>query len=327
MYLLELEKLQKGDIILLRSDSGISEIIRKLTKSQYSHGILYVGNGSIIDSDGYGVQANNVHRKLISKVDDVLVLRLKEITNKVTLIRIEDFARSKIGTEYATDEARIAMLNKELKAKKPNRQFCTRFIAQAYSYAGIKLVENADYCIPEELLNSDYLQIIDGITRKASESEIEFAKSENPLEKQVKIHNSIFTKARELSGCDVQTFEQISEMLIEKPEFDKELTEFISNSGYLTMMDEDADRNPWHYDANKMIEYYKDPNQIVAMAINIASGETQNRSRLNISIFAFNQLNKKHPREYYKMEIELYRKLIDYSRKREYEAIKVLKYF
>jgi len=327
MYLLDKDKLELGDIILIRSESRISQLVRRLTGSQFSHAILYVSVSSIIDSDGYGVQSNNLQRLLIEKEDDAVVLRVKDERKKDLIVKAEYFARQKIGTEYSTDEAKIATISKELEAKEPNRQFCTRFIAQAYENAGIMLVENSAYCVPEELLKSEELIIIENPLRKASAKEIEFANSENPLAKQREIHNNIFKKARELSGQDIQTFEQINELIIQRLEVDVELTKFVSESGYLTMMEDDIEKNPWHYNAEKMIAYYKNPEIIVDTAIFFASTEEKSRERLNMTIYSLVQLNKLYPREYFKMEIELYRKLIDFSFKRQTEALKVLKYY
>lgn len=327
MYLLDREKLELGDIVLIKSESRISQMVRRLTGSQYSHAILYVDVSSIIDSDGYGVQSNNLQRLLIENEDDAVVLRIKDENKKDKIIEAEIFARQKIGTEYSTDEAKIATISKELEAKEPNRQFCTRFIAQAYENAGIKLVENPAYCVPEELLNSKELVIIEKPLRRASAKEIEFANSENPLVKQREIHNSIFIKARELSGQDIQTFEQINDLIIQKPEIDSELTEFVMKSGYLTMMEDDIEKNPWHYNAEKMIEHYKHPEIIIDTAIFFASTEEKSRERLNMTIYTLIQLDKLYPRNYFKMEIGLYRKLIDFSFQRQTEALKVLKYY
>nr|WP_295706198.1 YiiX/YebB-like N1pC/P60 family cysteine hydrolase [uncultured Lacinutrix sp.] len=327
MYLLDYDKLELGDIILTKSNSRISEMVRRLTKSQFSHAILYVDVSSIIDSDGYGVQSNNIQRVLIENIEDAVVLRVKSKEHKDRLEQVEFFAREKIGTEYSTQEAKIATLTKELDAKEPNRQFCTRFIAQAFESAEIELVENSNYCVPEELLNSDKLEIVENPLRKASKLEIEFANSENPLENQREIHNDILRKARELSGADIQTFEQVNQLIIDRPEIDKELTDFTSKSGYLTLMEKDVERNPWHYDSEKMVNHYKVPEAIIDIAMFFATTEPKTRQRLEMTIYALIQFDKLHPREYFKMEIELYRKLIRFSFQRENEALKVLKHF
>ncbi|MEQ9230514.1 MAG: YiiX/YebB-like N1pC/P60 family cysteine hydrolase [Cyclobacteriaceae bacterium] len=326
MYCFEIDQLQPGDILLTRSDSRVSELVRRITGSRYSHAILYVGVSSIIESDGYGVQSNNLQRVLISQKDDAKVLRLKSDSRSTKTQNAEVFARRLVGTAYSTDEAKISHLKLESEAKEPNRQFCSRFVAQAYSNAGVNLVDNPDYCTPEDLLQSDLLIPVDDCLRVATDKEIEFANSENPMDEQTKIHNKIFDKARVLTGNDVQTFEQLNESIIEFPEIDVEMTEFVRKSGYLDMMEWDEKKNPQHYDPKKLVEYYKDPNQILEVALRFASIEAKMRERIEMTISHLIQLNKVYPREYFNMEIELYHKLIEYSRKRETAAINALKH-
>lgn len=324
MYLLDADKLEVGDIILVRSSSRLSQLIRKVTQSQYSHAILYVGAHSIIDSDGYGVQANNIQRLLIENIDDAKVLRLKG--GHKYLNKVEEFARQKIGTEYSEEEAKLAAIREEFdtQLQNPNRQFCTRFIAQSYQNAGIKLVENPDYCVPEELWTSEKLTIIDKVLRKATKKDIDFAKSDNPLEKQKDMHNAIFQEARRLSGVDVQNFEQFIKLVIEKPQYDSDLTDFVSRSGYLNLMELDMQKNPQHYDGEKMISYYKHPETIVNAAKSIIKTEIKIRERYYMTLNFLEKWYKVYPRKYLKMEIELYKKLIKYSELKETEAVKVL---
>ncbi|WP_369765210.1 YiiX/YebB-like N1pC/P60 family cysteine hydrolase [Flavobacterium sp. WC2429] len=325
MYLINIDLIQEGDIILYRSSLDISKLVRKITKSQYSHAILYVGVGSIIDSDGYGVQSNNIQRLLIEKPDDIIILRLKDksLYNKLELV--EMFARRNIGMQYSTSEAKIAALNKEVEAKEPNRQFCTRFIAQAYESAGINLVENANYCVPEEILESPLLFTIENPTREASQKEIDYAKSESPLVKQYEIHNIILNRAREISGKDIQTLEQITELIVDHPEYDDEITEFIQNTEYLYMMEKDKEDNSWRYNAEEMLEFFDNPESAIANAMFYATTESKTRERLYQTISAYKMLNRVSPRKYFEMEIELYQRLIQFSNLRETESIKVLK--
>lgn len=326
MYIFDLDKLTVGDIILTRQNTRISQLVRQVTGSQYSHAILYVGVASVIDSDGLGVQANNLQRKLIENPDDAVVLRLRDTTEIGILKEAEIYARRMIGMAYSTKEAKISHLTNELESKEPNRQFCTRFVAKSYESAGVNIVNNPNYCTPEDLLQSNKLIKIDNCLRLANEKEIEFANSENPLEKQTEIHNAILVKARELTGNDVQTFEQINESIVKIPEIDIEMSEFVKASGYLVMMEMDEQVNPQHYSAEKMIEYYRDPEVIFKVAMKFATTESQTRERLEMTIAHLIQLDKLYPRNYFKMEIELYRKLIAYSYKRETEAIKVFKH-
>lgn len=327
MYILDLETLQIGDIILSKSDSEISQLVRRITGSQFSHARLYVGVSTCIDSDGYGVQSNNVQRLLFENEADVVVLRLRDSKLTDRLANVETFARQKIGTEYSTSEAKIAALRKEEHSQQPNRQFCTRFVAQAYSSAGISISKNPDYCLPEDLLNSESLKVVECFLRTPSAKEIEFAQSENPLQKQAEIHNKIFKKAREISGQDIQTFEQLSELIISNPDLDEELTSFISESGYLSLTDSDKEKNPWHYDSRLMIEYYTHPEAIINTALFFAENESQTRERFLISITTLIAANKIYPRKYFEMLISLYKKLILFSHERETAALGVFKHF
>jgi len=70
MYILDIGKLEAGDIFLTRSNSEISQLVRRLTKSEFSHAILYVGVSSCIESDGPGVQSQNIQRILFENIGE-----------------------------------------------------------------------------------------------------------------------------------------------------------------------------------------------------------------------------------------------------------------
>lgn len=325
MFVLDIDKLETGDIILTRSDSEISQLVRRLTKSEYSHAILYVGVSSCIDSDGLGVQSQNIQRKLFEKSTDVKILRLKREQDKEAIADAIVFARQKIGTEYSIDEAKLALLKKEIEAKETNRQFCTRFVAQAYESAGIKLVANPDYCNPEELLKSDLLLIVEDVLRQANQAEIDFANSESPLEKQKQIHNYIFKNAREITKVDIQTFEQLSKFVLENPDKETEITKIIEESGYLTMWQMDTSKNSHHYDKDLFINYYRYPRQIIDAALFFATTESETRERFEVTLDTLKFGYSFYKQKYFEIQIELYKKLIELSRQRELIALQILK--
>lgn len=324
MYILNIENLESGDIILTRSESEISQLVRRLTKSEYSHAILYVGVSSCIESDGPGVQSQNIQRLIFENTPDVKVLRVKEKSSNNIISDAIVFARQKIGTEYSIDEAKIALLKKQISANEPNKQFCTRFVAQAYQSAGLKLVDNPDYCNPEELSKSELLIEVENPLREANEAEIEFANSESPLKKQEEIHNTIFREARKISGQDIQTFEQLSKYVLENPQNEPEITKVIEDSGYLTMWEMDTKNNPWHYDSQLLIDHYKNPTQIVEVALFFATTEKETRSRFEITLETLNFGYMFYQQKYFEIQIELYQKLIELSLKREITALKIL---
>ena len=324
MYKINLEKIISGDIILTRSSSRESILIRQISKCDYSHALLYVGVGSCIESDGLGVQSQNLQRLLFENPDDVLILRLNENNDAIPGAIV--FARQKVGTEYSTSEARIARLENDLKAKEENRQFCTRFVAQAYESSGVKIVSNPDYCSPQDILESKFLSIINDPILEASEAEIAFVNGkDNPLEKQTQIHNFIFESARNISKQDIQTFEQLGNYIIANPQKDDEITEIVIKSGYLEMWKMDVDKNPWHYDYKEFLNHYKNPNQRKEVGYFFASSEHQTRERFIYSLNANQEAFAFCGLKFFKTQVDLYRKLIDLSEQREFVGLLALK--
>ncbi len=162
MYLLSIDKLQPGDIILTLQKGLASKSVRIATKSKYSHAILHVGDGSYIHSDKNGVHSGNIQRLLFDKIDSARVLRTK---NAYAAKLACDFARSQIGKSYSIKEA-IKTKFYIPKFEQNNRQFCSRLVAQSYEYAGLTLVNNPKYCIPQELDDSPLTFLINKCLKK-----------------------------------------------------------------------------------------------------------------------------------------------------------------
>lgn len=246
MYIIEIDKLQTGDIFLTTQKHIVSKAINAFTSSDYSHAMLYVGNGSYIHSNGDGVHAGNVQRLLFNDEKYIQVLRLKENIDRKLIDAACAFARNEVGKQYSVKDA-INTKNPFSKKSETNRQFCSRLVAQSFESVGLKLVNNSSYCAPQELHDSEFTVRVSGCVRKATDAEIEFANTENPLENQANITNSIFTRSRSVTGQDIQTFEQLSNYLLENNQHDGQITNIIKESGYLFMWQKDLNANPWRY--------------------------------------------------------------------------------
>ncbi len=246
MYLLNMGLLKPGDIILTGSDAKLSRVIKKFTKGSFSHAILYVGDGSYIHSDRDGVHSSNIQRLLFEEESNVTVLRA---ANEQVVSLACDFARSQVGKEYSVKGAINAKIKAPLSVD-TNRQFCSKLVAKAYEFAGLKLVENADTCMPKEIEESQYLKRVNKITVKANEAEIEFATSDSPLDKQTEATNKILFAARALFKKDIQTLSELPHFLFQQPQFDSQISKVVLESGYLTLWDNDRVKNPWRYDLN-----------------------------------------------------------------------------
>ncbi|GGN37555.1 MULTISPECIES: YiiX/YebB-like N1pC/P60 family cysteine hydrolase [Marinomonas] len=312
MYIFEMEKLQAGDIILTAQTGFISKTVRLSTLSKFSHAILYVGGGSFIHSDIQGVHSNNIQRLLFEEKNHVEVRRIVDASYVANAIM---FARSQIGISYSVQEA-VRTKYPLYKGKKLNRQFCSRLVAQSFEYAGIKLVSNPDYCTPKELQKSPLVNMVAGCLRVAEDHEIEFSNSYSPLQRQTEVTNAILEAVRELTGQDIQSFDDLDQFVIKNPVYDQRITDIVKSSGYLIMFDYELTQNPWRYDGE------------IFLALNFESSYKRERAQLELES-AVNQVKRyshnyqmcqnirgRFSLRYFEMKMELYKKLIIQMNKR-----------
>lgn len=309
MYMIDPSKLNKGDIILIRSDSDKSKLIRRMSDSNYSHAMLYVGDNLFIDSDGPGVHANNIRRLLLEKDDDAIIKRARNISERLCE-DISLFARSILGMEYSMDEAK-KVIRKNNSPTENNRQFCTRFVAHVYNKFGIKIVKDSNYCSPDEIENSPVLVSINNFLIKASDSEIIYAQELNtPLEKQKQIINQILSLVRKITMEDIQTLGQIDKFLNLHPEFDARITTILINSGYLEFWGIEVEEKPFLYDFENYTEFYRiniSKNQIYQM-MEMNEGRFKRFTNLFNLYTDYYKINKL---AYFKTLINLYTKLLE----------------
>jgi len=130
--------LRKADLILVKKRPGfVSRLIRTLTKSEYSHVALYVGNNQIIESD----IPNGVIKSPITKYDHYDIYRHSSITPEKQK-DICDWADTRTGYKY--DYMGIfGIFLGILKHRKVNpfdekgRYWCSELVADAYINSGI----------------------------------------------------------------------------------------------------------------------------------------------------------------------------------------------
>ncbi|MBV5267079.1 MAG: hypothetical protein JZU67_00870 [Burkholderiaceae bacterium] len=105
MFILDINKLEPGDVFLTTQNHKISKAIRIATSSDYSHAILYVGDGGYIHSDGNGVHSGNIQRLLFENESQILVLRIKPDIDRGLIKNASIFARREIGKQYSVKDA------------------------------------------------------------------------------------------------------------------------------------------------------------------------------------------------------------------------------
>lgn len=255
LYTLNASNLEKGDIILTTSINKMSNIIRIVAFGPFSHAMLYLGDYSCVDSGGPGIRvaSQNIQRIFFESVKFCSVLRLINKPPELMMEKVINYARRLIGTEYSISEVRLVALRVHFPAKEINRQFCSRYVAQAYESAGIILTNNPDYCSPVDLYNSHYLKKIKNPLRIASETEINiFSKESLSLSAKDCADEYIFSNAKSLTGSDIQTLEQFNEFLLNNPQFDNDFSTILNDSGYLDLWKIEKKENPYFYDYNTL---------------------------------------------------------------------------
>src|ERR1700726_931216 len=146
MKRLKMSRLVRGDIILTTTTAAVSKAIRWGTKSDISHAMICVQHGSVIDATSDGVHARNMQRLFFDAECALHVFGPKAALSPDQIEQICRFVRERIGSEYSTREAVRAAIGGSNQWTR--KQFCSRLVAQAYASAGIKLVDDPNYCAP-----------------------------------------------------------------------------------------------------------------------------------------------------------------------------------
>ncbi|MFC4237717.1 hypothetical protein ACFOY8_21115 [Thalassospira xianhensis] len=303
--------------IVLTSDSGFtSRVVRKHTDSDISHAMLYVQNHALIDSTGDGVHTSNTQRNLFTDDCTLYVLRPRTPLSNAQKISILTYARAQTGTSYATFQAAAVTRLNPLKPSttKSKKQFCSRLVAQAYAKAGINLIENPDYCSPDDLKTSSLLEFVPTAIRTATEEEINFAKKSSDTTALMRETTNDLLKSARQKSTKIETPNDIDEHLFQNPSDDQYMTDALKLSGYLDIWRHDCIKNPWHYDLDLMMKR-KNINKTHEYCIIITSyRDLDDRYLINRGVYC--TYYKSRDLEYFKEMFELYDLLLELDRTR-----------
>jgi hypothetical protein len=260
IYVIDLNKLQFGDIILSRDNGGASVAMRAKTKSNFSHAMIYTGRCYSLESDMLGVNSVNPQRLSFETSEDAFVFRLKNVSNVAQLAEGLNYASTIVGMAYASKREVLKSLSPtDDAALEIRRQFCTRFVAQIYDRSGLPIVSNPDYCTPLDIEKSEQLERI-SILREGTPKEIELAKEEfNVISYQAEVTHKFLFEVQQVSSIDIQTFDEVDEYLKTNPHKDAEINKLLKESGYLKLGIIESEENPHFYDEVKFIEYFDFP--------------------------------------------------------------------
>jgi hypothetical protein len=249
------ERLQVGDIILTSGPNKASKVVRRVTKSDISHAMVYVQHSSVIDATADGVHSSNIQRLFFEDESVVLVLRSKKPLDDDSVRKIMDFARAATGTEYSKSEA-MATVTGKMQVRN-RKQFCSRLAAQAYAFAGINLVLDPDYCTPEDLRRSDCLFEVKDVVLAAESNEIAFWKARTDvLALMANATNAVLKAARRRSN-NIQSLNDINSYLLSHPQEDRHFRKAYEKSGYLTVWKVEYGKSRWQYELDLMRDLAK----------------------------------------------------------------------
>lgn len=253
---LNIDVLQKGDIVLTTSLEKLSGWVRTGTRSDISHAMLYVARTSVIDSAGDGVQARNVQRLFYPDECAIYAMRLKNPATPEQINAVVTYARAAVGTPYALPEAAASLAKAGRGSRK---QFCSRLVARAYAAAGIMLVKNPDFCSPEDLKQSPALQLIDNAWVETTEGEIKAMEELGDATKRMQqITKTLITEARRIRS-DILDIRDLASASVNQPELDDRLHQVLVDSGYLDYWRVEEERNPHRYDLAQLVMWCRSP--------------------------------------------------------------------
>ncbi|EJE4704640.1 hypothetical protein ATY74_002803 [Vibrio parahaemolyticus] len=321
MYLFDRTKLRLGDVILTRSNEKNSSIICRVTKSDFSHAILYVGESSYIHSDPYGVHSGNIQRLLI---DELRYAKVVRVDDPVAIEKAITYARLQVGTSYSKVSAAnaFAKVFTKLDAK---RQFCSRLVAKAFEAAGITLVANSDACLPQEIADSRFVREVKGCLYQANSEEIDFAHSYDPIKNQTEITNRVLKSARKLLGNQIQSLADITSALIANPKYDNEVTEIYELSGYLTMWKYEQERNPWRYNVDLFRALPLSESEQYALAMQELKVANRLLGLYKNNLEQYFYIKELHGLKYANQQFSLYKKLVENALDHKFTAEEVLR--
>lgn len=293
-YVLDIDKLEKGDVICTTSKkSFISGAIRIGTKSNYSHVLMVYEYGAFIHADSMGVYSHNIQRLIFRSVDSVKVLRLKQEYQTI-IPKLCEYLKSEVGKAYGTISALNARLKMDFISRFENPsdiQFCSKLIAECFEKCSLKIVDSPKNCFPQHIAESKLFFEVPNLLKRCSNKEINFIKTENPQLIQAEIFTKILTEIKDRTKVNILTISEAELFILNNPEFDLVFKEIYVNNDYDKMHRIELQRNGYRYSSyeifKKIININSDANNQLKVLQKIADGlifERTNQVKQYISI-------------------------------------------
>lgn len=127
--------LKKNDIILVKSNGLISNLIHFFTKNIYNHAELYLGNYMILEAMPNGVKVKPMYNDL----GEFDAYRYNGTITREQQEKIDEFIQKNINSKY--DFIALFMQIFGLEVDRPKKFICIELVMKAYKYAGLPIPE------------------------------------------------------------------------------------------------------------------------------------------------------------------------------------------
>lgn len=247
-----------GDILLMNT---YEERLREKMGCKYEHAAIYIGDAYLMEANGAYDVMMHIYSYAFRNIEDACVLRMKSIS---PIIResVARAARQKMGREYEdTKRFRYVRVFKNTDRKNDtNRSFCSRLVAQTYAYEGINLLPNADYCEPDDFLQSGLLEKVDNALVPFTDEMAEVIMNNQAVREQEEAESpnaQLFKSLSDLYDEDIQELTQALLAAQQQPEKSEDAIELIKSSGMFKHNEEVKRKCPWVFD-DDFFEHFQD---------------------------------------------------------------------
>lgn len=140
---IDINKLRTGDILLTRSPSAISRIIRVGTFGKFSHAMICSGAPLFTEAVGLGVINVNIRNFYARNSGNIVVLRVRDNAHIAIAEKAGGIASASFGSKYSVLKA----VNSAVPLSRSiddYTTFCSMLVAASYERAGLSLIDGRD---------------------------------------------------------------------------------------------------------------------------------------------------------------------------------------
>lgn len=213
-----------------------------------------------MEANGLHVLMTHIYSYAFKELEHARVLRLKN-SSQIKIDRIVRASYYQMGKQYVdTTQFRYVRQFKDTREQDTsNRSFCSRLVAQSYAKEGVNLLPNADYCEPDDFLESPLLELVkDAVVPFSPEmAKVVMSQQKSREEHDADSPNAeMFAILSKLYGTDVQELGQVFMTSFLQPEKDEDAINIIKASRMFKHL-EDVNRSmPWFWKDEEFFAHY-----------------------------------------------------------------------